>query len=109
MAFSLVLLEFTDDKALTLQIPSGLTPHLQWGVLLYGKAECGSGTKPNTEWGCEHVTSAIPAVFSIKFDTRNYAIELPQVRFVLEHNRIKGLTESKRRKAKRNLPLITSE
>ena len=79
------------------------------GALLYGKTECGRGTKPNTEWGCEHITSTFPAVFSIKCDMRNYAIELPQVRFVLEHNRIIGLTESKRRKAKRNLPLITSE
>jgi len=79
------------------------------GALLYGKRECGRGTKPNTEWGCEHVTGTFPAVFSIKCYMRNYAIESPQVRFVLEYNRIKGLTESKRRKAKRNLPLITSE
>jgi hypothetical protein len=79
------------------------------GALLYGKTECGRGTKPNTEWGCEHVTSTFPAIFSIKFGMRNYAIELPQVRFVLERNRIKGLIESERRKAKRNLPVITSE
>ena len=32
MTFYLVLLEFTDDKALTLQVPSGLRPHLQWGL-----------------------------------------------------------------------------
>jgi len=95
MAFCLVLLEFTDDKPLTLQFPCGLKPHLQWGGGgLYVKAECGRDTKPNTEWGCEHVTSTLPTVFSIKFDMRNYAIELPQVRFVLEHNRIIGLTES---------------
>ena len=31
MAFCLVLLEFTDDKPLTLQFPCGLKPHLQWG------------------------------------------------------------------------------
>jgi hypothetical protein len=79
------------------------------GALLYGKRECGRATKANTEWGCEHGTSTSPAVFSIKCDMRNYAIELPQVRFVLEGNRIKGLRESRRRKAKRNLPLITSE
>jgi len=79
------------------------------GALLYGKTECGRGTKPNTEWVCEHATGTFPAVVSTKCDMRNYAIELPQVRFVLERNRIKGLTESKRRKAKRNLPLITSE
>jgi hypothetical protein len=80
------------------------------GGLLYGKKnEYGRGTKPNTKWGCELVTSTFPALFSITCYMRNYAIELPQVRFVLECNRIKGLTEGKRRKAKRNLPLITSE
>ena len=92
-----------------MQVPSGLKPHFQWGALLYGKTECGRGTKPKTEWSCEHVTSTFRAVFSRKCDMRNYAIELPQVRFVPERNRIKGLAESKRRKAKRNLPLITSE
>jgi len=32
MVFYLVLLEFTDNKALKLQVPSGLKPHLQWGL-----------------------------------------------------------------------------
>jgi hypothetical protein len=79
------------------------------GLYFVVKKECGRGTKPNTEWDCEQVTSTFPAVFSITCYMRNYAIELPQVRFVLGRNRIKGLTEGKRRKAKRNLPLITSE
>lgn len=108
MAFLVVLLQVT-DIALILQIPSDLKPHFLRGIYFYGKMECGRGTKPNKAWGCENVTSTFPVVFTIPCYMRNYAIELPQVRFVFERNRIKRLTEGKRVKAERNLPLITSE
>lgn len=32
MALYLVLLEFTEGKAVTMQVPSGLRPQLQWGL-----------------------------------------------------------------------------
>jgi hypothetical protein len=50
MTFSVVSLEVT-DKALILQIPSGLKPHFRGvgggrGLYFCGKTECGRGTKP---------------------------------------------------------------